>query len=573
MTAPDAFTAAALLAIDPAGLGGAVLRGSPGPARDAWLSAFQNALGEGRALRRMPVTIDDDRLLGGLDLAATLSRKKRVIQKGLLSECDGGALIIPSAERLDAALAARIAGAMRRGGVSLERDGAAQWLDARFGVIAFDEGAGEEERIPTSLSEGCAFLIDLGSVAPQVGTSRASGVTVEEVESVSEAFVRVLVSTAAAYGVASLAVVRLAMRTAVAAAARDGRHVVTRDDIVLAAQLVLAPRATQMPSSDDDQPPAEPPHDDASGEEHENDPDKRTSPGQLDDVVREAVQAVLPPGLLAALQAGKAPRGQSPRAAASGGRLRKSLLRGRPLGSRAGSLRPGARLALVDTLRAAAPWQTIRKRTIDGEDSTLRIEVRRSDFRMRRFAERREATIVFAVDASGSAAFHRLAEAKGAIELLLAEAYVARTHAALVVFRGTAADAILPPTRSLARARALLADLPGGGGTPLAQGLDAALSMTLAERARGRDPMIVVLTDGSANIARDGTPSRSRAAADGIDAAQRIAAGDIPAVFIDTSPRPRREGRDLAEAMKARFVALPYLDARAVSDAVRAAAG
>ena len=85
-----------------------------------------------------------------------------------------------------------------------------------------------------------------------------------------------------------------------------------------------------------------------------------------------------------------------------------------------------------------------------------------------------------------------------------------RAEVALVAFRGTAAELLLPPTRSLARARRSLAELPGGGGTPLAAGLNAARELAEAARARGRTPFVVVLTDGRANIAADGTAVRAR---------------------------------------------------------------
>jgi magnesium chelatase subunit D len=358
---------------------------------------------------------------------------------------------------------------------------------------------------------------------------------------------------------------------AVAAAARAGRAVPSDDDAALAARLVLGPRATRVPqeeSAEDE--PLEEPSEPETPPESDDQPSDPAELRKLEDMIREAVQTALPADLLKQLESGKTSRGAG-KSAGGGGKVRKSPLRGRPLGSRAGTLRPGARLALVDTLRAAAPWQGIRQGAPRPDDVALRIQVRQADFRIKRFAERREATIVFCVDASGSAAFHRLAEAKGAVELLLAEAYVARTHAALVVFRGTAAEVLLPPTRSVARARALLADLPGGGGTPLAAGLDAGLLVALAERAKGRDPLLVVLTDGSANIARDGTGSRARAGAEAMEAARRIAEDGIAAVFIDNAPRPRPEGSALAAAMGARFVALPYLEANAVRDAVRAA--
>ena len=233
------------------------------------------------------------------------------------------------------------------------------------------------------------------------------------------------------------------------------------------------------------------------------------------------------------------------------------------MGSRPGVLRPGARLNLVDTLRAAAPWQKLR----GGADAD-RIRVRRDDFRIRRFVQRLESTTIFVVDASGSAAFQRLGEAKGAVELLLAKAYVSRARVALIAFRGTTAELLLPPTRSLTRAKARLAELPGGGGTPLAAGVEAALALALAERAKDHTPLIVLLTDGQGNIALDGAPGRARAESDALAAAGQVGAAGIASVFVDTSPRPRPDGDRLAQAMGAAYAPLPYVDAAAMADMV-----
>ena len=131
------------------------------------------------------------------------------------------------------------------------------------------------------------------------------------------------------------------------------------------------------------------------------------------------------------------------------------------MGALAGVPGGGRRLSVIDTLRAAAPWQKLR-------GASGRVVIRRDDLRVRRYQTRAEVLTIFAVDASGSAAVARLAEAKGAVELLLAEAYVKRAYVALVAFRGTTAELLLPPTRSLVRAKRGLAGLPGGGGTPLA---------------------------------------------------------------------------------------------------------
>jgi magnesium chelatase subunit D len=140
-----------------------------------------------------------------------------------------------------------------------------------------------------------------------------------------------------------------------------------------------------------------------------------------------------------------------------------------------------------------------------------------------------------------------------------------------VVFRGTRAELLLPPTRSLSRAKTLLANLPGGGGTPLASGIDMAVLTAVSERAKGRDPLVVILTDGRANIARDGLAARPRASEDAFAAARQLRTQRIAAVLVDTAPRGQAGAADLAAAMSARYVVLPYVDAAAVRDIVRAA--
>ena len=199
------------------------------------------------------------------------------------------------------------------------------------------------------------------------------------------------------------------------------------------------------------------------------------------------------------------------------------------------------------------------------------MEVRAEDFRVTRHRQPTETVTVFVVDASGSAALHRLAEAKGAVELLLADCYVRRDKVALIAFRGEAAEILLPPTRSLVRAKRSLAGLPGGGGTPLAAGLDAATDLADEIKRRGATPVIVLLTDGQANVARDGRPGRGQASSDAEAAARRLAIQGHQVLLIDTGPRRRAGGRAIAGIMGARFLPLPQADARGLSAAVRAA--
>jgi magnesium chelatase subunit D len=244
--------------------------------------------------------------------------------------------------------------------------------------------------------------------------------------------------------------------------------------------------------------------------------------------------------------------------------------RGRPAGSRRAQPAHGSRLHLIDTLRAAAPWQKIRKATL-GADAQHRVQVRSDDFHISRIKQKTATTTLFVVDASGSSALHRLAEAKGAVELLLADCYVRSDQVALIAFRGKVAELLLPPTRSLVRAKRSLSGLPGGGGTPLATAIDTAASVAEGLRRRGQSPVIVLLTDGRANVARDGTGGRERAQSEATQAARQLSALQVPLLFIDTSPKPQQEAVQLAGAMRARYIPLPHAGAAAVSMAVRAA--
>lgn len=560
----DQHAAALLLAVDPVGLGGAVLRAAPGPERDGWLALLRAALPQGCAWRRMPASVPDSRLLGGLDLAATLASGRPVAERGVLADTDGGVLLLAMAERAEPGMAARIAAVIDAREVVLERDGLARRLPARFGLVALDEGI-EDEGVAAALRDRLAFHIaplppTPGAALPDIAQARALLPSVAVPPEVTQA----LCGAAVALGIASLRAPMLAQRVAIAAAALAGRDTVLAEDAALAARLVLAPRATRVPEAET--PPAEEPPPPEQGDA-EDAPKGESTDAPLEDRVLEAARAVLPENLLAGLGAGL--RDAARRGAPDGraGARHATPLRGRPAGTRQGELRAGARLALVDTLRAAAPWQRLRQRA-----GGPRLVVKREDIRLRRFDAPQETTAIFVVDASGSAAMHRLAEAKGAVELLLADCYVRRDKVALIGFRGRAAEILLPPTASLVRAKRSLAGLPGGGGTPLAAGLDAARGMVDACRRAGRTPLLVLLTDGRANVARDGTGGRAQAEADALDAAKPLRIAAVPALLVDTAPRPQPFARDLAAAMGARYLPLPMADAARLSVAVRDAA-
>ncbi|MFP4080272.1 MAG: magnesium chelatase ATPase subunit D, partial [Ectothiorhodospira sp.] len=135
-----ASIAAGLFAVDPAGCGGVSLKAHAGPVRDRWLELLRGVLPPAAPMRRLPLHIADGRLLGGLDLTATLKAGRPIAERGLLAECDGGVVVAAMAERLTPATAGRVAAVMDAHEVRLERDGLGMRVPTRFGVVALDEG-------------------------------------------------------------------------------------------------------------------------------------------------------------------------------------------------------------------------------------------------------------------------------------------------------------------------------------------------------------------------------------------------------------------------------------------------
>jgi magnesium chelatase subunit D len=603
--------AALLLAVDARGLGGAVLDHPVHEQARLFASLVRSWLPRGAPLRRVPSSVTADRLYGGVDLASTLAAGRIVAERGVLAGADGGVLVIPMAERLNTSARTAVCEVLDHGEITVQREGIADRHDARVCAMLLDESV-DDELVHPALKDRLAFSV------------RFDGRTSEELEwmadeteahhfetivqdarvrlsqvSVDDEWAAALCQTAEAFGVDSARATLFALRCARALAALDGRLMVTEKDAEKAAALVLAPRATRLP------PPPPPEEEEEKGDEQQpneqpeqNDPEPPPPPPQMEqppeppeppepeqkdsdddstqptpdsgELLRDAVQAALPPNLLAQLV-------QNSSAGSMQGRVGEetpNMLRGRPRGARSGLPRGGARLHLLETLRAAAPWQRVRSRTAPPTGAgapTPRVAVRREDFRIRRFVEKTGTTVLFVVDASGSSALYRLAEAKGAVELLLAETYARRDRVSLIAFRGQGTEVLLPPTRALARAKKVLAALPGGGGTPMAHAIDAAMEQAIATRRGGSSPLVVMMTDGRANIARDGTPGRKQAEQDALAAGARFASQHIPAMFVDTSPRGEVVARRLAEAMKARYILLPSADAKALGGLVKTA--
>lgn len=542
-----ATLALTLLAIDPRNLGGVVVRARAGPARDALLAAASDMpIPSIRMHPHMTAQVLD----GDIDLSATLSGGSLVLQKGLLDR-PPSLFVVPMGERVEPYFAARLA----------------QALDAghSHAVLALDEGAEESEGLPVGLRDRTAFHVALDGVAladitPVILPGDLPGLRRKARKvAVNDNILEDLVGLAVSLGITSLRAPSFAVRTAQTHAALQGRDAVTGDDVTTAVALVYAHRATRLPPEPESEPePEQAPPETAP----ETDPmdAQDTIP---DDVLLKAVTSALSPDVLADLNAGRARKASG----TGSGAKRTGNRRGRPLPARQGARTNTARVDLIATLRAAIPWQTLRKRADPTSSGPI---FRPTDLRQKRYETKSDRLLIFTVDASGSAAMSRLAEAKGAVELLLGEAYARRDHVALVSFRGSGAELLLPPTRSLVQTKRRLAALPGGGATPLASGLSTAASVAQAAAQKGLTPTIVLLADGRANIALDGSADRARANADALQIAAMISGQTIDALVIDTSNRPEKSLKQLAVHMQAKYIPLPRADAKRMSTAIAA---
>ena len=605
----DAMTSLQLLQIDPHGFGGVWLRAPFGPVREQWLQHLSQA--ELNTVK-LPGNIDIERLLGGIDLSLTLQSGRLHMQPGLLQLADQGLVLISMAERFSTALVAPMTQAMDTQSLPPLKIAPQEEYPIRtqFGVVALDESMKNDPPVSPALQERLGLWFDLEDLAPSdiIGVSMDSlnqynaqeAVSIRiaadalarmkqarsEIEWTDEQALAVCI-TAQGLGIESLRIPTLALRVASCHAALHLRKHVNDDDLAFAARRVLAPRATQLPApaenaSDtepensakpDSEPPAppEPSKDeeeasstDESEEDsstEEEDSPSTLSPENLQEMMIAAALASLPPDVLDGLLT--KPGRNLGNTSGRSGQFRTGTQRGRPLPPRPGRPDGNARLHILATLRAAAPKQRLRSGTQPG-----RVAIRAEDFHVHRYQQHSSSCLILALDASGSAALQRLAEAKGAVELLLQQSYARRDSVCIVAFKGAQAQLLLPATRSLVRAKRAMTGLPGGGGTPLALALKMACEQATQLQRQGVTPILVVLSDGRANVNLQGLGGRPQAQADAqLWAAQWRQTGHR-ALWIDTSLQPDAQVQNMAHIMGGSYMPMPQVQAQRMATAI-----
>ncbi|KAK1319440.1 hypothetical protein QJS10_CPB04g00414 [Acorus calamus] len=539
---------------------------------------------------QIPLGVTEDRLIGSVDVEESVKSGTTVFQPGLLAEAHRGVLYVDEINLLDESISNLLLNVLTEGVNVVEREGISFRHPCKPLLIATynpEEGSVREhllDRIAINLSADLPMCFD--------DRVTAVGIATQFQENSKEVFQMVEEETDFAKTQGHRAEL-YAARVAKCLAALEGREKVGVDDLKKAVELVILPRSiiNENPQDQQNQPPPPPPpppqnqdsseeQDEEEDQEDEEDKDEEKEeqePQIPEEFIFDADGGIVDEKLLFFAQQAQRRRGKAGRAknvifSEDRGRYIKPML---PKG-------PVKRLAVDATLRAAAPYQKLRRER--DVLKTRKVFVEKSDMRAKRMARKAGALVIFVVDASGSMALNRMQNAKGAALQLLAESYTSRDQVSIIPFRGDFAEVLLPPSRSIAMARKRLERLPCGGGSPLAHGLSTAVRVGLnAEKSGdvGRI-MIVAITDGRANISlKRSTDPEAAAATDTprpsaqelkdeiLDVAGKIYKAGMSLLVIDTENKFVSTGfaKEIARVAQGKYYYLPN-----ASDAVISAA-
>jgi magnesium chelatase subunit D len=551
----DVKLALLLNAVDPA-IGGVLLRGQKGSAKSTLARALAKLLDKNAPFVELPIGATEDRLVGTIDIAAALTEGERRFQPGLLAEAHGGVLYVDEVNLLPDHLVDVLLDVAASGVNRVEREGVSHEHASRFVLIGSMNP--EEGELRPQLLDRFGLAVDVAASTdpderaeavtrrldfdrnPIAFLERWSGADVAlrmrlpktTTADLPGDLLRTVSALCASVGAEGLRADLVICRAAAAHAGWLGRDTVTIDDVTRVAPLALAHRRRRNPFED---------------------------PGIAQEEIEQALseaqgEAPLPPPERPPAEANEPTRIvrlEGKKAAdASGRRSTTEGSRGRMVGDR--PMASGA-VAVGATARAA-----VVRRAVEG-GPVLAAE----DLREAVKEQRAGNLIILAVDASGSmGAERRMEAAKGAVLSVLLDAYQRRDRVAVVTFRNDSAEVVLRPTGSVEVAKARLNDLPTGGTTPLAAGIEAATALAERHRDGAYEPLIVLVTDG-----------RSTAGPDPVGAAAAVKRKGIAAAVIDAEDGHTRLGlaRELAHSMGARCLTVPELDAGALAQAIREA--
>jgi magnesium chelatase subunit D len=572
---------------------------------------------------QIPLGVTEDRLLGSVDVEESVKSGTTVFQPGLLADAHRGVLYVDEINLLDEGISNLLLNVLTEGVNIVEREGISFRHPCKPLLIATynpEEGSVREhllDRIAINLSadvpmefddrvSAVDIAIQFQERSKQVFMSVEEGTDSAKTQiilareylkevNISRDQIKYLVMEALRGGCQGHRAELYASKVARSLAALEGRDKVGVDDLKKAVELVIIPRSTvnENPQDKQNQPPPPPPppqnqdpaedqNEEEKDEEDDGDIEQQEEEQIPDEFVFDAEGGLVDSKLLFFAQQAQRRKGKAGRAknvifSEDRGRYIKPML---PKG-------PVRRLAIDATLRAAAPYQKLRRQRAFEKGEIRRVFVEKTDMRAKRMARKAGALVIFVVDASGSMALNRMQNAKGAAMQLLSESYTSRDQVSIIPFRGDAADVLLPPSRSIAMARKRLERLPCGGGSPLAHGLSMAVRVGLnAEKSGdvGR-VMIVAITDGRANISLKRSTDPDSIATDApkpstqelkdeiLEIAGKIYKAGMSLLVIDTENKFVSTGfaKEIARVAQGKYYYLPNASDAVISSATKEA--